>query len=90
MPVILQGIDARVLQEYAQRIAQLRDVRVHLKGAGVVGLTIAEADGVHRVTFMDSAGLAFLSGQVSVGFVVMTVGGVPTQDLGMGRLLIWF
>jgi len=78
---ILKLRDSSSIAEYRGKLSQLRDLRVCLQGPGIVGLGIKRDGSSIVVEFVDKRGLAFLSGMIDAGYVLLEINGLPVSPI---------
>jgi hypothetical protein len=78
--MVIGALDAAALRENAQRISKFREVSVRLAGCGNIGLRVKIQSDSHVVVGLDTDGLAFLSGRIEPGFMLMAIGDQPVNE----------
>jgi hypothetical protein len=78
--MVCGALDAVALRENAERISKLREVSVRLAGCGNIGLRVEMQSHSHVVVSLDTHGLAFLSGRIEPGFILMAIGDQPVNE----------
>jgi hypothetical protein len=77
--MVCGALDAVALRENAERISKLREVNVRLTGCGKIGLGVEIQSDSCVVVALDADGLAFLSGRIEPGFILMAIGHQPVN-----------